>query len=212
MTRPRVTVNIALSLNGMIAGPGGRRVVISSAADRMRVHRLRSENDAVLVGANTVINDNPHLTVDRTLVPDGHDPVRIVLDRNLRIRRNSNVLDGAARTIILTSAQTGRIEGADIMILPQERLTPGVILNELGDLGLGKILIEGGREVIRDFVLSGNVDEFTVFVAPVLIERGGLQLFDPQADIFPSVVAMMNIDGGLVISLDPHSLMIAWMS
>ncbi len=212
MTRPRVTVNVALSLNGMIAGPGGRKVAISSPADRIRVHRLRSENDAVLVGANTVINDNPRLKVDRTLVPEGHEPVRIILDRNFRIPRNSNVLDGTSRTIILTSAHPGSIPGAEILVLPKEKLVPGIILDELGDLGIGSILIEGGREVIRSFVISGNVNQFTIFLAPVLIEGGGLQLFDPQADIFPSVNAMMNIDGGLIISLDPHSLMIAWKS
>lgn len=203
-------VNLALSMNGMIAGPGGRKVVISSSADRLRVHRLRSETDAIMVGVNTIINDNPHLTVDRSLVPDGRDPIRIILDRNLRTPRNSFVLDGQARTLILTSVQDRSIDGTEIIRLPDESLVPEIILDKLGKLGIGSVLIEGGKQVIKDFVKSGNVDEFTVFISPVLIEYGGLHLFDPKADIFPSVKGMTPIDGGLVISLDPHSLMIAW--
>lgn len=210
MERPRVIVNVAQSLNGMIAGRGGRKVIISSSDDRVRVHRLRSMVDAVIVGANTVINDNPRLLVDKTIVPNSRSPVRIVLDRKLIIPADSLILDNQARTIIFTSQSRRSLPHAEIINMPDDELKPEAILLTLWKMGMKSVLVEGGKQVIHDFLVSGCVDEFHLFIGNILIEKDGLILFDPPFDLTPSVISTQTMEGGVLISLDPYSLMIAW--
>ena len=209
---PRVVVNVAQSLNGMIAGPNGRRVDISSLEDRRRVMELRSRVDGIIVGANTVINDNPKLTTgaDGEKSGQGKQPARIILDGRLRSPLNSNVFDGAARTIVFTSRQDIRVNGAEIIHIPERRLTVANILDSLSDLGISSVLVEGGKNVIHQFIEADVADEFHVYMGDILVQAGGLVLFEPSDDLRNVVRSVEPLGNGVVISLDPHSLSIAW--
>ncbi|MCL4306659.1 MAG: dihydrofolate reductase family protein [Candidatus Thermoplasmatota archaeon] len=210
MDRPRVIINVAQSLNGMIAGPGGRRVTISSAQDRERVLEIRSKVDAVIVGANTVVNDNPRLNLEGHASNHDSGPMRVVLDGSLKIPDNSHILDGTSRTVVFTWNLNRELKGADLIRVSRDHLTVKEILDKLWSMGIRNVLVEGGKQVIHEFIDAGAVDEFHIFVGNILIERGGMILFDPPEDISGVARDIRVMQGGLLISLDPHSLMIAW--
>ena len=209
-SRPRVIVNVAMSLNGMIAGKSGERVNISSAYDWERVYKLRSSVDAIVVGANTVIRDNPKLSINNV----EHDlqklPTRVILDANLRVPRNANVFDGSMRTMVFTE-KSDEIQNAEMMRRRRNELLVDNLLTEFSSIGFKKILVEGGKRVISEFVSSGNVDEFYLYVGDVLIEKDGLRLFDLDANITNVISDIQMMKSGILISLNPYLLRESWI-
>lgn len=208
--KTRVVVNVAQSLNGFISGASGRRVLISSPEDMQRVHALRAGVDAIVVGANTITNDNPRLVVDANLVMTENQPIRVVLDRNRSIPPDSRVLDGSARTLVFTSMDSGPAGLAEVRVREEKGLRPENILSELQDEGCRSILVEGGREVITEFVLAGIVDEFYLFIGDVILEEGGLSLFLPPSEIRGVIREASSLGKGVLISLDPDYLRRSW--
>jgi len=200
--RPYIIINVAQSLNGMIAGRGGRRVSISCDEDMKRVDGIRRSVDAIMVGANTVINDNPSLTVRGENVTN---PRRIVLDNKLRVPETSNIFDGTAETIIFTSQKGRKIQNARVMVRDEVDLDAGKIMADLYDLGFKRILVEGGRTVIDELLSEGLCDEFFVYVGNILI-RNGLPLFQPQRDIRDIVMGKTIIGNGVLYTLDCKKL------
>lgn len=209
-SRPRVIVNVAMSLNGMIAGKSGERVNISSAYDWERVYKLRSSVDAIVVGANTVIRDNPKLSINHV----EHDlqklPTRVILDANLRVPRNANVFDGSMRTIVFTE-KSDEIQNAEMMRRKRHELLVDHLLTEFSSIGFKKILVEGGKSVISEFVSSGNVDEFYLYVGDILIEKDGLRLFDLDTNITNVISDIKMMKSGVLISLNPYLLRESWI-
>ncbi|MCW6168545.1 MAG: dihydrofolate reductase family protein [Thermoplasmatales archaeon] len=209
-SRPRVIVNVAMSLNGMIAGKSGERVNISSAYDWERVYKLRSSVDAIVVGANTVIRDNPKLSINNVEHDPHKLPTRVVLDANLRVPRNANVFDGSMRTMVFTE-KSDEIQNAEMMRRRRNELLVDNLLTEFGSIGFKKILVEGGKRVISEFVSSGNVDEFYLYVGDVLIEKDGLRLFDLDANITNVISDIQMMKSGILISLNPYLLRESWI-
>lgn len=164
MTRPFILVNCAMSSDGKIAGPERKQERISSDEDMARVKRLRLEYDGILVGAGTVIADDPHLTVKG--LPYEENPVRFVLDRAGRTPQDARVLDPAARTVIITGTDCQNVwDGAETIradSLP-------VAMEALGSMGIKSLLVEGGGETIASFFRYGLVDMYTVFVGSMVI-------------------------------------------
>lgn len=208
--RPYVIINVAQSLNGLISGASGRRVSISSREDLLRVHRLRASVDAIMVGANTVLCDNPRLLVDSSMVYTEKQPRRIVLDGRLRIGRDSNVLKNSASTIIYTSVKCVELGQAEIRTRDDDGLRLVNILSELRNDGMDRILVEGGRHVISEFIENDCIDEFHIFIGNVILENGGMNLFQPGFEIRDVVKRIEHIEGGVLISLDPHHLQRTW--
>src|SRR4030042_1544544 len=100
MKRPYVIINCAMSVDGKIASPSGKQMKISCEEDIKRMYKLRSKSDAVLVGINTVISDNPKLTVKEKYIKNPKNPIRIVLDTNCKTPVDSLVVNDVAKTII----------------------------------------------------------------------------------------------------------------
>ena len=176
--RPFVTLKVAATLDGKIATARGESRWITGPAARNFVHRLRALSDAVLVGINTVLADNPSLTA-RTGHAGSKTPRRIVLDPSLRIPLRATVLtDGKAATMIVTTA-AGSVSkrailekrGVEVLVLSARRgrIAWGRLLRELGRRGITSLLIEGGAEVNASALRAGAVDHVLWVLAPTLL-------------------------------------------
>ena len=208
--RPYVIVNVAQSLNGFISGRDGRRVIISSPEDMIRVHELRSEVEAILIGSGTVIADDPRLLVDQNVVRKEKSPLRVILDRSLRTGVGSRVYDSAARTVIYTAKVREDDRQCEIRTRDAKGLQLQNILSELQEEGISKLLVEGGRSIITRFIEERFIDEFHVYIGDIIIEEGGLQLFSPGFEIRNVIKSAAPFGKGVLISLDPYHLQRLW--
>jgi len=168
-----VTLKAAFTLDGKIATATGHSKWITGEAARQNCHELRNENDAILVGINTVLTDDPELTVRG--IRGGSSPVRIVLDSKGRIPEQSRVFqqDGVPVVIVTGSHAPLRIwpELADLTILTAPTRTPDIlwVLSEISKLGLNSLLVEGGSLIHASFIKSNTVDQLVLFLAPKVI-------------------------------------------
>ena len=177
-----LTLKLAISLDGRIATRSGASKWITSPESRLRVQSLRASHDAVMVGVNTVLADNPRLTVRE--VP-GRSPVRVVVDSKLRIPTTSQLVQSAAQTptcVVTTHAAPKPQEealqalGVRIIRVPptaEGRCDPGVMLRELAAREVVNVMCEGGSELAGSLLASGLADELHVFVAPILLGPRG---------------------------------------
>lgn len=166
--RPFVTAKFAMSLDGKIATRSGESQWITGEEARAHAHRLRHMHDAVLVGVNTVIADDPELTV-RINSERLRQPLRVVVDSQLRIRQSARIV--GSNTLIATTRQ-GRVGAAEVLRLPAAadgRVALPALLDELGQRGMLSLLVEGGAEVHASFFAEGLVDKVYAYVAPRLI-------------------------------------------
>ncbi len=177
---PYVTLKIAQSLDGRIATATGHSQWITSYPARVLAHRLRAEHDAIVVGIGTVLADNPQLTVRHVR---GRDPIRIVLDDQLRIPLNSQLLgpELAAGTIVATTSQDEArkqaIEaiGAQVWTLSCDqsgRVSIPELMKRMAGAHVSSVLVEGGAQVNTAFLKAGMVDRIVIAIAPKIIGAG----------------------------------------
>ena len=179
--RPFVTIKYAQTLDGKIAVPSGHSRRISGPEARRFVHKLRTQHQAILVGVNTVIKDNPLLTVR---LVKGKNPIRIILDSKLRIPLEAKVVSQTrqARTIIVTtkSAPKRKIElfrrrGIEVLLIPGNKkgwINLQKLLTLLGKLEIKSLLVEGGSRIITSFLKERLADRLIVIIAPEIMGRG----------------------------------------
>lgn len=166
--RPFVHVNCAMSADGKIAGPDRTQVAISSEEDKARAKGLRRKYDAILVGVGTVLADDPHLTL-KDLDYDTN-PIRIVLDPNGRTPDEAKILDERAPTIMVTLEGCEREwDCEETLRLGTETIDLEAVLEELAEMGIENILVEGGGRTISSFFRAGLVDRYSVFVGGLII-------------------------------------------
>lgn len=178
---PFVTLKAAQSLDGRIALANGRSKYITSNESLKMVHETRAAVDAVLVGAGTVMADDPSLTVR---LSKGRSPVRLILDGRLRVPLGSKMFhDGASRVVVFHASGFGserklsslRKLGVDVVALRGRRngrIPVAVLLKTIGELGISHLLVEGGSTVFSDFLESRAVDKLMIFTAPVILGKG----------------------------------------
>ncbi|UOR14032.1 bifunctional diaminohydroxyphosphoribosylaminopyrimidine deaminase/5-amino-6-(5-phosphoribosylamino)uracil reductase RibD [Halobacillus amylolyticus] len=184
--QPYVRLKSAMSLDGKIATSTGESQWITGEAARLDGHAYRHCSAAILVGINTVLVDNPKLTT--RIEGEGRNPIRIVLDTELRIPTSSQLIQNdEAPTWIFTGngVQDEEIEAflriphVEIIRLESERVEVEAVLNFLGERKLTSLLIEGGGTIADAFVRAGKVNETITYIAPKLI--GGKQALTPVA-------------------------------
>ena len=170
--RPRVTLKLATSLDGRIATASGESRWITGEAARTAGHRLRASHDAVLVGIETVLADDPELTVRLPGRPVDQ-PLRVVLDSRLRTPATARI--AGANTLILTAAAPSPIGAAEIeqVEAADGRPSPAAVLAALKRRGVGTLMIEGGGRVAASFIAAGLVDTLEWFRAPILLGGDG---------------------------------------
>lgn len=145
--RPWVILKTALSLDGKAAAANGKSRWVTGKTARTAVHRMRAEFDAILVGAGTVLADNPGLTSHGV----GRNPLRVVLAGRRKLSPRSRIFDSSAPT------------------LTYRKQPLGTVLRDLSRRGIGTVLIEGGPTIHAAFLRAGLVDEARAFLAPKLL-------------------------------------------
>ncbi|WP_298252232.1 bifunctional diaminohydroxyphosphoribosylaminopyrimidine deaminase/5-amino-6-(5-phosphoribosylamino)uracil reductase RibD [Bradyrhizobium sp.] len=186
--RPHVILKLAISTDGKIAAAGHKQVSISSEAAKARTHLLRAQCDAILVGIGTVLSDDPLLTC-RLPGMQARSPVRVVLDRALRIPPTSRLVHSARGTPlwVVTSnaaeAPAAAILGASGAQVIRVASTPAgldlsAVLRGLTERGITRLLVEGGARVASSFAGAGLVDEFWLLRGAEPIGAGGVPALD----------------------------------
>jgi len=181
---PYVTYKAAVTLDGKVAAAGGDARWISCLDSRRAVHQIRSEVDAVMVGAGTVRRDDPELTVR---LSEGRDPVRVVVTRRGALQPQAKVLATArdVRTIVVAEEADDaarrllKARGAELLEIGDAGLDG--MLRELASQGLLDILCEGGPTLAGELLAAGLVDRMLLFVAPLVVGRGAPDLFAAPA-------------------------------
>jgi diaminohydroxyphosphoribosylaminopyrimidine deaminase/5-amino-6-(5-phosphoribosylamino)uracil reductase len=178
---PLVTLKFAQSLDGRIATATGNSRWISSEKFRRLAHRRRAASDAVMVGIDTILADDPQLTVR---LVRGKNPVRVILDSRLRIPLEAGVITGGevAPTIIATTSRADAAKkarlgemGIEVLVVPESgggEVDLKSLLGLLGGKGITSVLVEGGAGVITSFLRQGLADKMMVAIAPRIIGQG----------------------------------------
>jgi 2,5-diamino-6-(ribosylamino)-4(3H)-pyrimidinone 5'-phosphate reductase len=174
MSRPYVVINCSMSVDGKIASIYGKQMRISCDEDIKRMYKLRNECDAVLVGINTILSDDPKLTVKETYVKNPKHPTRIVLDTNCKTPIDALVVNDAAKTLIVTGKPCNKKFGKNVEVIlcdtdDNDFINLKKLLNILYEGGIKKLMVEGGGTVIWSFLKSGFVDDFFIYMGPMII-------------------------------------------
>jgi len=176
--RPLVTLKAAIDRNGRVDSEHDAPGRFTSEESLDAVHELRRRCDAVVVGVNTVIRDDPQLTVRRVPIGKGEQPLRIILDRRLRTPTDSKLVSDGGETIIFHSEGEDSGLTAEVVCLhshlgsSEEGVDLVQLLDLLGDKGIQRLMVEGGPDVWCRFLDAELVDEVYLFKADVDLGEG----------------------------------------
>ena len=186
---PFVTAKFAASLDGKIATRTGDSKWITGEEARRRVHEIRDTVDAIMVGVNTILADDPSLTARPGNLPEGRterQPLRVIVDSRGRTPPEARTLQEPGRVLLATtpSIEPGRARaleraGAEIVFIPERNsmVDLPVLMKTLGQREVTSLLVEGGGTLLASLLEDGLVDKITAFLAPVLI--GGRDSLTP---------------------------------
>lgn len=196
--KPYVTLKAATTLDGSLATQSGYSKWITSESSRQDVHTLRHTHDAILVGVNTILKDNPFLTT--RLPHGGKNPIRIILDRHLRTPETANVIqDQAAETIIFTLESDSLRNFTDspnvrLESIPKHANFLDEVLTRLAKRGIMTLLVEGGSQVHSSFIQSRLANELYLYMAPKLIGNGPSLFMDESRSTISESEMLQIID------------------
>ena len=166
---PFVTSKIAMSLDGRTAMKNGESKWITSDAARKDVHKLRSENQAIMTGSGTIINDNPMMTVRLNEIDS--NPLRVVIDSNNLITNKSlNIFSSNTGTLVLNSNNSKTLSNGKLDL--QSALT------KLGEMGVNNLLLEAGSGLNGAMLEADLVDEFIIYTAPLILGNDARPMID----------------------------------
>jgi 2,5-diamino-6-(ribosylamino)-4(3H)-pyrimidinone 5'-phosphate reductase len=207
MNRPFVFVNVAVTADGKIDTYQRKGAAISSPRDKERVDRLRAESDAVMVGGRTLLDEDPKLTVKsealraerlaRGLTPN---PVKVGIVTKAEFDPHSKFLhEGPARIVIFTTQRTSneqisllKSHGAEVYVDDSDRVDLKNALARLNQLGIRRLMVEGGATLNFELLRLGLVDEVLAYVAPMIF--GGANA--------PTMAAGSGLKGSAAIPLE----------
>jgi diaminohydroxyphosphoribosylaminopyrimidine deaminase/5-amino-6-(5-phosphoribosylamino)uracil reductase len=190
--RPRVLLKLAISADGKAGAAGGRPVAITGEEVRERVHLLRAENDAIMVGIGTVLADDPMLTC-RLPGMAARSPVRVIADSMLRLPTESELVKSAYQTPVWALCGMTAPEQAEFALLPlavevlrsPDSTDPLNLSDALGFLsakGITRLMVEAGPKLAAAFIAADLVDEAVLFQAPMLVGPKGIDALASEAE------------------------------
>lgn len=185
LKRPYVCLKWAQSADGFMdrvrTDSSEPAVVLSSDETRRRVHSLRANVAAIMVGTRTALLDNPSLTVRHWT---GRSPVRVVLDRELRIPSGYHLLDGSVKTLVFTAEKAESRENVEYVTIDYAQPVLPQVLHELYLRKLNSLMVEGGANLLEQFIREGLWDCMQVETAPVCLGSG---VKAPDTNLSPSL-------------------------
>lgn len=171
--KPHITIKSAISIDGKIATKTGDSKWITCEKSRDLVHLLRTKYDAIIVGTNTVMKDNPELSSHNK----GRNPIRVIFDENLSTPKNYKIIDGKIPTIIFYENSLKNVP--KYFIKDCIRLIPvnfksikknfNIVIDKLHDMSLKRILVEGGGQLNASVLATGKVNDMFIFIAPIIV-------------------------------------------
>ncbi len=167
---PYIVIKWAETSDGFVANFDGSPLAISNTTTNITVHRWRAEESGILVGTNTVINDNPKLNARNW--PEGQDPIRIVIDRNLRIEGDFEVFNQKQKTLVYNLHKNQIDENLEFIQINSDASFLKNILYDLKNMGINSILVEGGPQLIQSFFDEQLYDEIRVIKSNIAIKEG----------------------------------------
>ena len=176
--KPFVIIKVAMSADGRIATKSGDSKYITSREARTLVHKLRTEVDAVMVGLNTVLRDDPELT---PRLCKGKDPLKIVVDSALKMPKKCNLMKNPSQLIIATTNKAAKNEiqkmqdkGVKVLVTNSSKGMVDIVdlMKQLGRHEITSVMIEGGSELNSSAIKAGVADKILIFTAPKLIGNG----------------------------------------
>ena len=185
-----------------------KKIKLSNYEDFERVHNLRTKCDAIIVGINTVIEDNPNLTVNQKYAT-GSNPIRIILDTNYRTPRNSNILNGESKTVIVIGDKTvdRKLPNVEIFRCGDKQINHNKLLQHLEKLKIKNILVEGGETVLWSFLEKKMFDELNIFVSSVIVGgkdspsiAGGKGFLDESKILSLEIKIFKQIGNGILLT------------
>jgi 2,5-diamino-6-(ribosylamino)-4(3H)-pyrimidinone 5'-phosphate reductase len=218
--RPYVVVNVAMSADGKLSTRERRQVKISGEQDFNRVDRLKAGSDAVMVGIGTVLADNPSLTVKGTECREhrkkrgvSEHPARIVIDSRARIPPDADILhkgNGLRIVAVSKKADPARVAAlepyATVIMCGDTEVDLGALMDELGAMGIQRVMVEGGGELIGGLVRVGLVHEIYTFIgnliiggkdAPTLVDGEGFLTEDEFSRL--TLIEIRRIENGVLL-------------
>lgn len=177
--KPFVILKVAMSMDGKIATKTGDSKYITGTEARKYVHQLRSDLDAVMVGINTVLKDNPKLTP--RMVKQGHDPMKIVIDSELKMPMKCNLMKHPSKLIIATTNKASKAKinkfyqkGVNVIALKSDKGMVNLkeLMKELGKKEITSVMIEGGSKLNSSAIKDRIADKLLIFTAPKLVGNG----------------------------------------
>lgn len=176
MNRPYVLINVAASVDGKIDTAERRGAAISSESDRERVDRLRASVDAVMVGGRTLHDEDPRLTVksaalraERLARGEPENPAKVAVTSRLDLRREARFLtSGPARIILFVPRGAAALTSAEVYELGERRVDLIAAMDKLHQIGIRRLLVEGGGSLNFELLRLGLVDEVQIYLAPLI--------------------------------------------
>ncbi|MBK8619231.1 MAG: 2,5-diamino-6-(ribosylamino)-4(3H)-pyrimidinone 5'-phosphate reductase [Anaerolineales bacterium] len=188
MKRPYTFINVAATADGKIDTFERKGSAISSAQDKARVDELRANADAVLVGGKTLLEEQPKLTVKSEALREGRikrgaapNPIKVGVVTVADIPLESDFIKaGPARAVIFTTSQTSishiealRAHGVEVFVHESPRVNLKQMMNTLSEIGVNRLMVEGGGTINFELMKLGLVDELMIYIAPLIF--GGNQ-------------------------------------
>ena len=167
---PYVVIKWAETSDGFVAQKDGNSLAISNATTNITVHRWRAEEAGILVGTNTVLTDNPQLNARNW--PEANNPLRIVIDKNLRIKGDFNIFDRKQKTLIYNLHKNQIDENLEFIQLNSDANFLKNMLSNLKRRGINSVLVEGGPQLIQSFFEEQYYDEIRVIKSDMVLKEG----------------------------------------
>jgi diaminohydroxyphosphoribosylaminopyrimidine deaminase/5-amino-6-(5-phosphoribosylamino)uracil reductase len=167
---PYVVIKWAETSDGFVAQKDGNSLAISNATTNITVHRWRAEEAGILVGTNTVLTDNPQLNARNW--PEANNPLRIVIDKNLRIKGDFNIFDRKQKTLIYNLHKNKIDENLEFIQLNSDANFLKNMLSDLKRRGINSVLVEGGPQLIQSFFEEQYYDEIRVIKSDRVLKEG----------------------------------------